>query len=129
MIIPQYEAIVIGKDGEYGIINSSGREYVPIMLDSVYSITSAGELKYYMTFTRQVEENGQLVDRQETYDLEQYFEEHVVENTQNAHNNENTVSNEVTEQNVISNEVTGQNSVDTNAPTNNVTNNVALNIV
>ncbi len=129
LIIPQYEAIVIGKDGEYGIINSSGREYVPIMLDSVYSITSAGELKYYMTFTRQVEENGQLVDRQETYDLEQYFEEHVVENTQNAHNNENTVSNEVTEQNVISNEVTGQNSVDTNAPTNNVTNNVALNIV
>ncbi len=78
VIIPQYEAIVVGQDDKYGIVSSTGEEYVPVILDSVYAITSSGEQTYYMTFTMQVEENGETVETQQTYDLEQYFEEHVI---------------------------------------------------
>ncbi len=100
LIIPQYEAIVLGKDGKYSIVSSLGKSYVPNVLDSVYSITISGEEKYYMTFTRQVEENGNVVNKQETYDIDQYFEQNANENKQEEQSNENTV---VTNETVVDN--------------------------
>lgn len=91
LIIPQYEAIVLGKGGKYSIVNSLGKIYVSNVLDSVYSITTSGEEKYYMTFTRQVEENGNIVNKQESYDIDQYFEQKVTENTQEEQTNQNAV--------------------------------------
>ena len=96
LVIPQYEAIVVGKNDKYGIISSLGEEYVPMLLDSVYSQTVSGEDKYYMTFTRQVEENGEIVDKQETYDVDQYFEAYVDVNLQNPSLDQNTVNNDNT---------------------------------
>ena len=114
LIIPQYEAIVVGVNEEYGIINNSGEEYVPIMLDSVYSITSSGEDTYYMTFTMPVQVNGEIVEQQETYDIDQYFEEHIIEMPQTPELNTNTITNETT-----------ANTVDTNSQSTNIVANVA----
>lgn len=75
LIIPQYEAIVLGKEDKYTILNSLGEEYVPLILDSVYSVTTAGEDSYYMTFTIQEEQNGKMVDKIETYNVDDYFEQ------------------------------------------------------
>ena len=94
LIIPRYEAIVVGKEGKYGIVNSIGQQYVPVAFDSIYSITTSGEDKYYMTYTRQVEENGQMTQKQDTYDLDQYFEEFVLD--KNTDQNQNTTNNTVT---------------------------------
>ena len=101
VIIPKYEGIVVGKEDKYGIVSSSGEQYVPIILDSVYSITTSGEDKYYMTFTIQVEQDGRKVDNQQTYDLDQYFEEHVIDKVEVPQVNQNTVetNTEVQEQN------------------------------
>ena len=94
LVIPQYEAIVLGQGDKYGIYSALGEEYVQMALDTVYSQTIAGEEKYYMTFTRQVEENGELVDRQETYDVDQYFERYVdvtLQNPQTPEINQNSI--------------------------------------
>lgn len=96
VIIPDYEAIILGKEEKYSIINSNGETYVPMVLDSVYSITTSGKEKYYMTFTIQVDENGKKVDKQETYELDQYFEEHVIQKPQKPELDVNTVVNEQT---------------------------------
>ena len=96
LIIPQYEAIVVGKEGKYSIVSSLGKIYIPNILDGVYSITNSGEEKYYMTATKQVEENGKVVDKQEAYELELYFEQR----EQQEETNENT--NEQVQQNIQS---------------------------
>ena len=105
LIIPEYEAIVVGKGNKYGIVSSLGKEYVPIILDSVYSITTSGEDKYYMTFTIQQEENGKIVDKQENYDIEQYFNEHVIQKPQNnqVNSNQNNTSTNQEEMNMQNN--------------------------
>ena len=125
VIIPQYNAIVVGNEDQYGIISTTGEEYVPMLLDSVYSITNAGEEIYHMTFTIQVQENGQLVDRQEDYIVEQYFEEHVITTTQQESNtNGNTTTNTEQSGNTVTNNVGVQNTVENNVQTNNVINNI-----
>lgn len=95
VIIPKYEGIVVGKEIEgkdkYGIISSLGVEYVKMVLDSVYSITTSGEDKYYMTFTLPVEENGKKVEKVQTYELDQYFEEHVIDKIEMPQINQNTL--------------------------------------
>ncbi len=97
LIIPQYEAIVLGKEKKYKIVSSLGEEYVPLILDSVYSITTSGQDKYYMTFTRKVEEDGKMVDKTETYDVDEYFEKIVKPSTTQEENTQtNTVDNTTT---------------------------------
>lgn len=94
LLIPQYEAIVLGNDDKYAIFSSLGEEYIPLILDSVYSITTSGEDQYFMTFTVQQEVDGKIEERQQTYDLEQYFEEHVVTTVQEPQIDQNTTVNE-----------------------------------
>ena len=50
LIVPDYEGIIIEKDSKYGVVSSSGRQLVPILLDEVYMITSLGKNTYYMTY-------------------------------------------------------------------------------
>lgn len=124
-IIPEYKAIVIGQNKEYGIVSTSGEEYVPVMLDSVYSIRTSGEDKYYMTFTMQVEENGEIVDQQVTYEVDQYFSEHVINTVQQSGNNGNSITNEIVEQNNIDQNNINQNNIDmqnSNTTSNDLTN-------
>ena len=76
VIIPQYEAIVMGTaDEKYAILSAQGDVYVPAVLDSVYSVTTSGEDDYFMTFTLQQEQDGKMVDVSERYNVEEYFTE------------------------------------------------------
>lgn len=122
LVIPQYEAIVVGKEDKYGIINTNGEEYVPRMLDTVYSITSSGEDKYYMSFTWP-EENGQQV----TYDVDQYFEEHVVQTPETPEIDQNLIANETTTQNTVdaNTQTIPENTADSNTQTEDTSSNVA----
>lgn len=61
LIIPEYEAIVVGKDKRYGLVSSTGEVLVKPVLDSIYSITSSGQDTYYMVQgEKSVEALGQL---------------------------------------------------------------------
>lgn len=74
LIIPNYKAIVFGKDREkdengrvtkvakYGIYDETGKELVPCALDTAYSILNAGVNTYYMEYQGQ------------TLDIEQYIQ-------------------------------------------------------
>ena len=109
LIVPQYEAIVVGQGDKYGIISSTGEFYVPVGLDSVYSITSSGEDKYYMTITVQEEVNGKMEDRQRTFDLDEYFAEIILHTDEDIENN--TDANTVENGNVVTNAVADGNAV------------------
>ena len=91
IVIPQYEAIVVGKEEKYCIVSSTGRVYVPMILDSVYSQTVSGEDKYYMTFTWPLEETEGTEQVQYTYDVDQYFEEQVIGTPQTPQIDQNTI--------------------------------------
>ena len=91
LVIPKYEAIVIGKEKKYGIINSKGKELIPCVLDSLYSITSSGQDTYYM------------VQGEVRYDVIEYLEKYVFKTIETSINM-NTETN--TTANVTTNEVT-----------------------
>lgn len=52
LVIPEYEAIVVGsetKNGKkYGLVNSLGETLIDCVLDTVYSITTSGQNTYWM---------------------------------------------------------------------------------
>ena len=62
VIIPEINGIVVEKDEangnstvrKYGIINSDATLIINIVLDSVYSITSQGEVTYYASVQNQI---------------------------------------------------------------------------
>lgn len=109
VIIPEYEALVMGNaDEKYAILSSQGEVYVPAVLDSVYSVTNAGEDTYYMTFTLQQEQNGKLVDVPETYNVETYFtQQNIVTTPAQPQLNTNTIT-EQTNQNTQATQQTQQ---------------------
>ncbi len=82
LIIPEYKSIVVKKGEKYGIVSSAGKEYVPCVLDSVYSTIVSGQENYYMT-------QGEKV-----INLVSYFEEKILktekDNQPSNNNNENT---------------------------------------
>lgn len=142
IVIPQYEAIVVGKEDKYGIISASGKVYVPMILDSVYSQTVSGEDKYYMSFTLPLEETDDTPPTQYTYDVDQYFAEHVIETPQRPEINQNTIvtpnanttvdtntevdANEIIGNETVINEVS-TNGINTNGINNGTTNTVTTN--
>lgn len=54
LLVPKYEGIVVKKGELYGLIDSQGKELLPIALKSIYSTTLAGEETYYMIYNEQV---------------------------------------------------------------------------
>ena len=91
LLIPQYEGIVVGKGEKYTIVNKEGEEYLPMILDSVYSQTINGEEKYFMNFTRPVEEGGEIIDKHETYDVDEYFKQLIIETPPTLEENVNSL--------------------------------------
>ncbi len=66
--IPKYELIIAKKNGLYGIVDKTGKIVIPFSLKSVYSVTSSGNEKYYMSH------NGQEID------VELYYEKKFLQN-------------------------------------------------
>lgn len=117
LLIPDYEGIVVKKAELYGVVDSQGKQLVPIALKSIYSTTSFGEDTYYMIYNEQV------------MNVISYIQKYVKPiNTNEGQNNTNTNSTENTN-------ATGNNTVNTNSATNSVetnsevNNNSATNIV
>ena len=119
VVIPQYEGIVVGQGVEYGIFSSDGEQYVPVMLDTVYSQTINGEEKYYMNVTLATEENGEIVDKQYTYDVDEYFSQFVIEPPESLEENVNSLGNNGTNETVVD-ENTEVTNTDTQATDTNV---------
>lgn len=63
LVIPEYEAIIVGKDKTYGIVDSTGKQLVPCVVTTIYSTTTGGVDEYFMEY------NGQL------YNIKNYFEQ------------------------------------------------------
>lgn len=86
LIIPEIKGIVVSKQFEidskktdyYGIVNSKGKELVPIALDTVYSITVSGKEEYTM------------INQGNSIDVIEYIREYV--NTEDT--TTNTITNE-----------------------------------
>lgn len=106
LIIPEYEAIVVGKDKKYGVVNSLGETYIKCVLDSLYSITTSGQDTYYM------------VQNDKTYEVIDYFEQKGIKKPQREEDievdaststtpqvNTNTVTENNTSGNTVSNEI------------------------
>lgn len=106
LIIPKYEGIVVREDKKYGVINSVGKELVPSVLDSIYSITTAGQDSFYM------------IQGEKTIDLIDYIERFVLKTDTNQNTNTNTTNTDNTNQNNIK---------QTNTTTNNDTSNEITN--
>ncbi len=100
VVIPQYEAIVVGKGEKYAIYSSEGEQYVPMILETVYSQTINGEEKYFMSFL--MPGDGTRV----TYDVDEYFAEQVIEPPSSLEENVNSLGNNNTNETVDGNAVT-----------------------
>lgn len=53
ILIPEYEAFVVNENKLYGLFNSEGTRLIPTLVTDMYSITSQGEKKYYLTYEGQ----------------------------------------------------------------------------
>ena len=131
LIIPKHETIVVSQNGKYGLVSSTGQIYAQPLLNSVYSITSSGEEKYYMTLTMQTEVNGEIVDEEYTYDVDEYFAEIIGNETENDPNTETdtnttntTGTNELVSNTTENGIVNDANIVTENVVTGNVSNQV-----
>lgn len=100
LIIPEIEGIVVCKQFEidnkktqyYGIFSSTGKELVPIVLETVYSVTVSGQEEYTMI------NNGNSIDIIE-FIKEQFPEQENITNTNTTVNDTGTSVNE--EANVV----------------------------
>ena len=119
LLIPDYEGIVVKQGELYGIMDSSGKELVPIALQSVYSITSAGQDTYYMIYDNRV---MNVITYIETYVVKDTNAGEETQNTidGNSVNNTNTVNGGNT---VNNNTVNGDNTVSQNTILNEQTTN------
>ena len=62
LIIPEYKAIVVNKGNYYGVVDYNGNILIPFGLDTIYSVTNAGEDTYSMVYY------------EKTYDVIQYLD-------------------------------------------------------
>lgn len=81
LIIPNYKAIVLGKENKYGIYNTKGDELVQCALDAAYSISSGGVNTYYMIYNNQI------------MNIAEYLNQ-FMPNTSNQQTTQNTENNE-----------------------------------
>ena len=126
LTIPQYEAIVVGKEDKYAIVDTTGEEYVPMILNAVYFQVINGQDKYSMTFNMPQEQDGEIVEVEHTYDVDQYFEEQILDEPATPELNTNTVdgntvvdANVIADANTITSNTVDTNTVSTNTPAQN----------
>ena len=54
LVVPDYNVIIVGLQGKYGLINNLGEDVSILALDDAYMIISGGEKQYYMTYNDNV---------------------------------------------------------------------------
>lgn len=99
LLVPEYEGIVVRKDGLYGLIDSKGNQLLPIALKSIYSTTSEGEETYRMIYNNQ------------EMNVITYIQTYVRPTTENNSPNENNTN---TNDNVNGNNTNENNTSNTN---------------
>lgn len=111
LIIPEYNAIVVSKDGKYGLVDTRGNVILTCGADAIYSKTEGGEKTYYM-----------LVQQNEIDLLDYLNKNYKPSDTTGNNNGQNTnQENQNTTQDMQN--TTGQNSQTVTQPTNQATNN------
>ena len=111
LIIPDINGIVVEKDEingnarvkKYGIVNSDGTLFINITLDSIYSLTSQGEVTYYALVQDQAIDIVNYVNEQQNgtiqtgntinEDTNSMYENSVTSNTQSNETSSNVISN------------------------------------
>ena len=83
LVIPEYNVIVVGREGKYGLINSLGEDVSILALDDAYMVISGGEKHYYMTYNDNVINIMDYLQQQEG----------ITVNSSNTTNNTNTLGN------------------------------------
>lgn len=116
LLIPEYEGIIVCKNKLYGLVNSFGKELIPVAVSSMYSITTSGKNSYYLIYNKQ------------TLDVLKYLKDTLgldpVDKTTNDTTN-NTVNNTVISNSETNNEISNNptTSNQTNTTQTNLTNN------
>jgi len=123
LLIPKYNGIVVKSGDLYGLIDDEGKQLLPIVLESIYSTTTAGEVIYSMIYNEQV---MNVI----TY-IETYVKPSTTNNTTNNEQVTNTTNSTTNETNQTSNSInnnTNQDSNNINNETNTqITNNTLTN--
>ena len=86
LLIDDYEAIVVGRDKLYGVVNSQGQELIPCALSSIYTTLTSGVKDYYMIYGEQ------------TIDVIEYLSQNVKTTSTNTTANTNTMQENTTTQ-------------------------------
>lgn len=63
LAIPEYKAIVVNKGNYFGVVDYTGNVLIPFGLDSIYSITYAGEDTYSMVYYEKTYDVIEYLDR------------------------------------------------------------------
>ena len=107
LIIPECECIVVNKNKKYGIINKNGELLINYVLNAVYSTTSSGVNKYFMTF----DHNNETIEYEVPWYLEQMglytpkkTEENNLNQNENQQENVNEEENNINENTIDNNE-------------------------
>ena len=82
LVVPDYNILVAEVDNKYALVNSSGAEVVPAILDDAYMTVSSGVTYYYMTYNDQ------------RYNIEQYLDDRGGAISGNSNSSSNNTSNE-----------------------------------
>ena len=98
LLIPDYEAIVVRNGEFYGVVNVNGKELLPSVLKSVYSITTSGEETYYMIYNEQVINVISYLDK-------------YIKKQENENNNTQTNTTTDTETNTTTNTITNTSTI------------------
>lgn len=97
MTIGDSEVIIVSKDNLYGGVSTRGDLLIPIMFNYIYSITSAGETTYYMTYNEKdylAMDYINLMKKQLGYEEESTNNEKGNSSETNTNEDRNTVVNE-----------------------------------
>ena len=82
LVVPDYNILVAEVNKKYALVNSSGEEVVPAILDDAYMTVSSGVTYYYMTYNDQ------------RYNIEQYLDDRGGAISGNSNSSSNNTSNE-----------------------------------
>lgn len=104
IIIPEIDGIVVEKDEingtskikKYGVVKSDGSNFINIVIDNIYSLTSQGETTYYASVQNQIIDIVDFVYQQQA-------------GTESNNKNQNTVTNNVVNDNQVNTNSTQEN--------------------
>ena len=123
LLVPEYEGIVVGRNGVYGLIDSDGKTLLPIALQSIYSITSEGEETYYMLYDNQLRNLIDYIKKWVRPDKNESSNQTSTENTNSEQTNQNTQQNTTTTENTAQTNTNVEENTTTDTNANAISNN------